>query len=692
VTSEAEQPEAPTEPASETKETDPPKPGIGKGKVVLAVVLVLGAAGAGVLLKLEHDRQLYHERERARIEAQDTAEAAFGEVSDKLERLRNMSKEDDTVFSKELCASYAWSQKKLQELKGFAEAGLVELPALEELGWGRFAHSPEPLLRACRAGDAEAVKILLSLGSSPQAAKPTSWAPLGAAARAGHPSVVKLLLEAGAKPLDALEFAATSGSVESARLLLEAGAEVDGSPGGKSYRPPLSQAVSKGKLEVVRLLLDKGADPNLAGYWALSRGKEPANPPLHSAITAGAVPPKTRAAIIELLLAKGADPNPPLGSSPRSPISRAMNAALRDRTPESIAIVETLFKAGATLNPGPEPFDEGDNSFEGGHPPRNDHYYRKPPLLAGFSAGFGKKVSRKRLYEVVKELVALARAARPDEVAAQTKATVNRLSQSTSNTDRFLAPGVVGALQPAALDLRHASRVDKEALARFVANHRELAVLHLGFNEKLDPGDLSVLRPLTELRHLTLRKGLTSSEALGQLENLPSLRSLALGGQPKGASLARLTQLQSLDLHSTKGTFPDLAFLESLTGLVQLDLFDTEFKASELERLASLPELRVLSLPFGTKDPELEVLLRVAPQLEELRFRKGSRLSDAGLARLAAFKKLRTLAYPKKPSGLRDNTPAGLEALRAAAPELKIVEPAEYVSLEEIILRETRGR
>jgi len=71
-----------------------------------------------------------------------------------------------------------------------------------------------------------------------------------------------------------------------------------------------------------------------------------------------------------------------------------------------------LFAAGATLDPGPEPFHEGDKSFD--VPPKNSRgYYREPPLLKGLSVlGFGGKVTRAQVQERVGAVVALVRAAR----------------------------------------------------------------------------------------------------------------------------------------------------------------------------------------------------------------------------------------------------------------------------------------
>jgi uncharacterized protein len=56
-----------------------------------------------------------------------------------------------------------------------------------------------------------------------------------------------------------LHIVAVWGDVESARILLEAGAEID-VPGEHSYTP-LHEAIAQGHEELVALLLERGADP-----------------------------------------------------------------------------------------------------------------------------------------------------------------------------------------------------------------------------------------------------------------------------------------------------------------------------------------------------------------------------------------------------------------------------------------------
>ena len=172
-------------------------------------------------------------------------------------------------------------------------------------------------------GSVEAVRALLDHGAGNidvQEASQGQTALMWAAAQ-GYPDIVRMLLERGAA-IDArtksrsllvsleggaggtdpgevrlggftpLLFAARQGSVTSARLLLDAGADVnDTAPDGASA---LVVAGFSGHGELGAFLLERGADPDAGGAGYA---------PLHTAVLRG------DAAFVKALLAHGADPN-----------------------------------------------------------------------------------------------------------------------------------------------------------------------------------------------------------------------------------------------------------------------------------------------------------------------------------------------------------------------------------------------
>ncbi len=123
-----------------------------------------------------------------------------------------------------------------------------------------------PLMAAVEAGCLDLIRLLLAAGAEVDGAG--RCAPLSIAAREGDPEVVQLLIEAGAR-LDArdevgrtpLMNACVAGFLEVATLLLEAGAEVEVE--GEEGETALLCAAESGSHELLELLAPKVSEPAL---------------------------------------------------------------------------------------------------------------------------------------------------------------------------------------------------------------------------------------------------------------------------------------------------------------------------------------------------------------------------------------------------------------------------------------------
>jgi len=200
-----------------------------------------------------------------------------------------------------------------------------------------------PLMTCARTGSADAVRMLIEYGAAVNAQEPTqNQTALMWAAAERHPDVVKALIDAHAdltahtkQGFTAIHFAARVGDLESVKLLLAAGVDVNiltqaegganrvtsqlGIPktvGALGYTP-LLVAVVRGQVELALFLLDHGGDPNniAAGFtplhWASSQWESfTANPVYGFEDPMSGIPDRqAKLRLVKVLLAHGANVN-----------------------------------------------------------------------------------------------------------------------------------------------------------------------------------------------------------------------------------------------------------------------------------------------------------------------------------------------------------------------------------------------
>jgi ankyrin repeat protein len=226
-----------------------------------------------------------------------------------------------------------------------------------------------PLMTAARIGNPDAVKVLLDYGAIVDARDPEfQQTALMMAVRENHAPVVQILVEdwhadvnartrigktpqwvlpnsvpgfghgigivRGGLPdrgsryltpggLTPLLYAARDGRLESAEILIKAGATLEQTDANGIT--PLLMAVANNHIDVARFLIDKGAQVNVSDWYGrtpLWTAVETRNMDLDNATFENGVDREPVLDLIKTLLARDADPNPRLRETP--PIRRQM--------------------------------------------------------------------------------------------------------------------------------------------------------------------------------------------------------------------------------------------------------------------------------------------------------------------------------------------------------------------------------
>jgi ankyrin repeat protein len=173
---------------------------------------------------------------------------------------------------------------------------------------------------AVREDRPELVKILLAKGASLELKTRTGARPAARPPGAGGGSHGVGIVRGGVPPqgeqtpapggMTALSFAAREGRLEAARLLIDAGADVN-APEANGIGP-LLMAISNRHTPVASLLLARGANPNAADWWGrtpLWSAVDMRNLDLDSRTLENGVERAPALELIEALIAKGADVN-----------------------------------------------------------------------------------------------------------------------------------------------------------------------------------------------------------------------------------------------------------------------------------------------------------------------------------------------------------------------------------------------
>jgi uncharacterized protein len=209
-----------------------------------------------------------------------------------------------------------------------------------------------PLMEAARRGNLATVRALLSKRANPNAKESNGGQnALMWAISQRQSQVVEALIEGGADVhggsktgFTPLMFAAQKNDVDSARLLLRAGAKPnDAQP--KTGLTPLMIASAMAHAGSVDLLLDNGANPNLAdaaGYTSLHRVVRDSDYGINLASKDAVL------TIVKSLLKHGANPNARLSQDKEKAAEEIRNGAVQQAERRTAVTVTEIILQGAT--------------------------------------------------------------------------------------------------------------------------------------------------------------------------------------------------------------------------------------------------------------------------------------------------------------------------------------------------------
>jgi ankyrin repeat protein len=188
-----------------------------------------------------------------------------------------------------------------------------------------------PLMICARTGSADALRLLVESGAAVDAKEPSqNQTALMWAAAEKHPSAVKALIDAHVdtkartkQGFAAIHFAARVGDVESIKLLLAAGVDInlltqaDRDTGATSGYTPLLVATMRAQVVTASYLLDHGADPNVLAsgmtplHWASTSWEGFASNPVYGFEDpmSGIHDRQAKLRLVKALIAHGADVN-----------------------------------------------------------------------------------------------------------------------------------------------------------------------------------------------------------------------------------------------------------------------------------------------------------------------------------------------------------------------------------------------